>query len=146
MGRRAGFFAYAPPVLWACLILILGSSPGSAAQTSRFIKPLIEFFFPHASPDSFLIIHALIRKAAHFVEYGVLALLAARAFSISGVRKWAMPAFITSLAVASIDEIGQSFQAARTGSVWDVLLDMAGASAGLLLFLFFRRRKANASA
>jgi VanZ family protein len=143
--RRGRFSAFAPLVLWVAVILILGSGQGSMAQTSRFIKPLIEFFFPDADPQTFLLVHSLIRKAAHFVEYGILAFLAARAFSTSpgkrarGLRgAWAMALV---LATACTDEIVQSFDLTRTGSGWDVLLDAAGGFAGLLLFLFVNPRR-----
>ena len=147
-GRRR-FIAYTPVVLWAASILILGSGPGSSAQTSRFIRPLIEFLFPGAAPDTFLLVHSFIRKAAHFVEYGILAILAARAFSgfTTGITKRHWPGFslLTVLTVAMIDETNQSFNAARTGSGWDAALDLSGGIAGLLIFFFFtryRRRKA----
>lgn len=135
--RRGRFFAYAPLVLWTVLILILGSGAGSTAHTSRFIKPLIEFFFPDAAPDTFLLIHALIRKAAHLIEYAVLGLLAVRAYRGSSLptlrRHWAGFAFLTAALVAGIDEFNQSFDTSRTGSGWDVLIDLAGAAAAILI-------------
>jgi len=113
------------------------------AQTSRIIKPLIEFFFPTASPETVLIVHAAIRKTAHFVEYAVLATLAARAYGRAAsnqVRgKWAIWALITVVAVAAADEFVQSFNVTRTGSPFDVLLDLAGGIAGLLFFAAFVR-------
>jgi len=113
------------------------------AQTSRFIRPLIEFLFPSASPETILMIHAAVRKSAHFVEYAVLAILAARAFgrsasNVSGA-KGVLWILITVIAVAVVDEFIQSFNAARTGSPYDVLLDLAGGVAGLLLFAAFGR-------
>lgn len=126
---RGPVAAYAPVLFWAAVILVLGSGTGSAAQTSRILKPLIEFFFPDAAPDTFLIIHALIRKTAHFVEYAILALLSARAaFLTEGPLRrfwWAFGLAVVS-AVAVADEINQSFYSTRTGSEWDVLLDIAG--------------------
>lgn len=140
---RGRFFAYAPLVLWIVVILTLGSGPGSMAQTSRFVGPLIEFFFPGAAPETFLAIHVLIRKAAHFVEYAILALLAARAFaSLSASATWRhlilLPLALTA-SVACIDEINQSFQTSRTSSSWDVFLDQAGAITALAIFYFFRK-------
>ena len=135
--------AYAPLFLWTAVILVLGSSSGSMAQTSRIIKPLIEFFFPVASPETVLIVHAAIRKTAHFVEYAVLAMLAARAYGRSASNwirgKWPVWALITVVAVAAVDEFIQSFNVARTGSPFDVLLDLAGGTAGLVLFAALAR-------
>ena len=135
--RRGRFFAYAPLFLWAVVILVLGSGPGSSAQTSRIIKPIIEFFFPGAAPDTFLLVHAFIRKSAHFIEYAVLGLLAVRAFRRSASptlrRHWAGFAFLTVVMIAGIDEFNQSFNISRTGSGWDVLLDLAGAVSAILI-------------
>ncbi len=143
--RRERIYAYAPLILWAGVILILGGGTGSAAQTSRFIKPLIEFFFPSASPDTFLLVHALIRKAAHFIEYGVLALLAVRAFRRSVVpivwRHWAAFAFMAAMFVSIIDEVNQSFNAERTGSASDLVLDMAGAAAAIVICVLVNVRR-----
>jgi VanZ family protein len=143
--RRGRLIAYAPLILWTALILVLGSSTGSMAQTSRIIKPLIEFFLPTAAPETVLIIHAAIRKTAHFVEYAVLAMLAARAYggagSNQGRGKWAIWTLITVVAVAAADEFVQSFNVTRTGSPLDVLLDLAGGIAGLLFFVAFGRLK-----
>ncbi len=134
--------AYASLFLWIVVILILGSGTGSMAQTSRFIKPLIEFFFPSAPPETFLFIHAIIRKAAHFVEYAILAVLAARAFVRSPsnrVDRSPIFALLTVAAVAVVDEVTQSFNITRTGSTWDVLIDLVGGITGLFLFAAIAR-------
>lgn len=141
---RGRFFAYAPLVLWTAVILILGSGPGSMTQTSRFIGPLIEFFFPDASPETVLLIHAFIRKTAHFVEYFILAVLAVRTFSTSGEGLFSkyryLAAVLLVLIVAGVDEVNQSFYAARTSSPWDVLLDLVGGLFGTgLAWLWLRR-------
>jgi VanZ family protein len=141
--RRGRFIAYAPLFLWIAIILILGSGPGSSAQTSRFIRPLIEFFFPDASPDTFVIVHSFIRKAAHFIEYAVLALLSTRAClaSSGGFRKhWWLCALAVVAAVAITDETSQSFYNSRTSSGWDVSLDMAGGAFALVCVIAVRRR------
>ncbi|MGD9560795.1 MAG: VanZ family protein [Pyrinomonadaceae bacterium] len=143
--RRVRFFAYAPLVLWIAVILVLGSGPGASAQTSRFIKPLIDFFFPDASPDTFLLVHSFIRKTAHFVEYAILAILAGRALLASPFRKlhrhWIIVSLASVVAVAAADEFNQSFQSARTGSGIDVLLDLSGGLAGVVIFALFLKKR-----
>ena len=65
------------------------------SQTSRFIRPLIEFFFPGASPETILLIHAFIRKSAHFIEYGLLGLLAGTIGATGGgVLSWAVSRYV----------------------------------------------------
>lgn len=141
---RGRFIRYAPILLWTGVILFLSTSQASMAETSRFIRPLIEFFFPSAAPDTFLLIHAFIRKTAHFVEYAVLGLFAARAFSNSSVnilRKcWALFSVAIVVLIAVIDESNQSLGTSRTGSVWDALLDIGGGISAILIFYLIRRR------
>ena len=131
------------------MILVLGTGTGSMAQTSRIIKPLIEFFFPGAAPDTFLLVHAAIRKTAHFVEYAILAFLASRAFVLSGSAamrsRWAAGALALVIATAAIDELNQSFLATRTGSPWDVMLDLCGGLSAVLVVYAFRRRRSLAA-
>jgi VanZ family protein len=63
------------------------------------------------------------RKTVHFVFYGLLALIAWLRFSRSPLF-WAVT-FV--LIHAAFDELRQSLYASRTGSIWDVLIDFAGA-------------------
>jgi VanZ family protein len=141
---RGRIIRYAPLLLWAGVILFLSSSQGSMAETSRFIGPLIKFFFPSAAPETFLIVHAAVRKTAHFVEYAVFAFFAARAFSNSSVdilkNFWVLATFAAVVLVAMIDESNQSFNTSRTGSVWDVLLDISGGTTMIVVYFMFKRR------
>lgn len=128
--RRALLLQYAPVVFWIAVIFFLSSDQGSMSQTSRFIRPLLEFLFPAAPEETLLIYHGYIRKAAHFTEYAILAFLAVRALSTpSAVRlhKWRyVLALLLVVAVATIDEFHQSFEISRTGSIIDVILDISG--------------------
>ena len=47
------------------------------------------------------------------------------------------------ISLASADELNQSFQASRTSSGWDVLLDIFGGISALAAFKLFRRRAQN---
>ncbi|MBK9766529.1 MAG: VanZ family protein [Chloracidobacterium sp.] len=77
--RRDRIFAVASLVFWVGIIFYLSSGQGAMDQTSRFIRPLLEFLFPSASSDTITLYHAFIRKFAHFTEYAILAFLAFRA-------------------------------------------------------------------
>lgn len=118
------------------------------SETSRFIGPLIQFFFPEMPYESRQVIHGFVRKSAHFIEYAVLAALAVRAFRVSSIDRLRENRFLLAVAfaaiVASLDEFHQSFNSARTGTVFDVFLDIAGATSATLLIWFvgrWRRRK-----
>ncbi len=144
---RERLIRYAPIVLWAGVILFLGSGQGSMSQTSRFIRPIIEFLFPSASPETVLFLHGIIRKAAHYVEYAILAFFAARAFyrSYSAfTRYWPVVSMLIVFLVSAIDETVQSMNPARTGAVSDVLLDLFGGVSAILIFwLVYRRRRSS---
>ncbi|MBP7416952.1 MAG: VanZ family protein [Pyrinomonadaceae bacterium] len=128
--RRVMLWQYAPVVFWIAVIFYLSSDMGSMSQTSRFIRPLVEFLFPAAPEQTLIIYHSYIRKAAHFTEYAVLAFLAVRALSISAtvrLHKWRyiLPLLLVT-GIAAIDEFHQSFEISRTGSIQDVMLDISG--------------------
>ena len=128
--RRGRILRYAPLILWAGAVFLASSTTGSMSNTSRIIRPLLEWLFPNTPEDVLTVYHGYIRKFAHFFEYAVLAFLASRAFWSSSVdllrRFWTIFAFCVVLIIASIDEYNQSFNTARTGSIYDVLLDCAG--------------------
>lgn len=145
--RRRWLTAYAPLVIWVFVVLGLGSSLGSMNETSRIIRPLLEFLFPSSPPDTITVYHGYIRKLAHITEYAVLAFLAARAFSVSAIAALKEYRFgfavLVVLLVASLDEFHQSFESTRTGTVWDVALNLAGgaAMAAILKIVHYRRSR-----
>ena len=136
--RHVWLTAYVPLLIWTFIVLGLGSGVGSMNETSRVIRPLLEFFFPSTSPEVLTVYHGYIRKLAHFVEYGFLAFLAVRAFA--GWNRKYLLSILLVLAVAVIDETNQSFNSARTSSPWDVLLDLAGGSTMLTIYWMVSRR------
>jgi VanZ family protein len=130
--------------LWVGVIFFLSSPEGSFNQTSRIIGPLLHFFFPAISPETEAQIHYFVRKCAHFTEYATLAFLAVRAFSgssfaILGDRRYLLALLLVAI-VASLDEFNQSFEASRTSSFWDVMLDISGGLTMTIILQLFRRR------
>ena len=145
-GRR--LWRYGPLVAWACFVLFASSSSFSASNTSRIIRPLLLWLFPDITEASLAYAHFLVRKAAHFSEYAVLALLAARAF-LSSSRpalrgRWAAAAISLVAACALLDEYHQTFVPARGGSVYDSMIDVAGGAVALASVALWRRRRQRA--
>lgn len=128
---------FAPLVVWTIVILGLGGPIGSMNETSRFVRPLLEFLFPASSAETLTLIHGYIRKSAHFVEYAVLGYFALRAFLSLGTTRRFLGAFtlalVFSIGIAALDEYQQSFNPERTSSVFDSLIDIAGAAVGAFL-------------
>ncbi len=124
------------------MIFTASSTVGAMNNTSRLIRPLLEWLLPNALPETITIYHGYIRKFAHFAEYAGLAFFASRAFwdsSITVLRRfWFIAAFLLVAAVASFDEYNQSFNNLRTGSFYDTLLDVAGGLTMILLLVLYK--------
>ena len=136
---RSRIKRYGPLVVWIGLVFFFSSGEASAAQTSRIIRPILEFLFPGAPEETLLQYHFLIRKLAHLTEYAILAFWAIRAWkrsSYSTIRNYRyLFAVGLVLIVASLDEFNQSFEPSRTSTVWDVGLDVTG---GLIMALLMK--------
>ena len=130
-------FRYGPVVLWAALIFIFSSGLFSGSNTSTIVRPLVQWVFPSIGEGGLALVHGLIRKASHFVEYAILALLAARAFRTSSrefLRNHWFAVALTFVAVYALsDEFHQSFVSSRTASIYDCLIDTAGGLAALAI-------------
>ena len=87
-------------------------------------------------------VHFITRKLAHFTEYAILGLLAARAFRTSSrpaiSSRWFLISATLVVTFALVDEYHQRFVPTRTGSIYDSLIDIAG---GLTALILVRRRK-----
>lgn len=141
---RGRIIRYAPLILWLTVIFINSSMIGASSNTSRLIRPLLEWLFPNSPEEIILIYHGYIRKFAHFAEYAVLGFFAARAFwhsSTAILRKfWFFWALLFVAFVASFDEYNQSFNPSRTSSIYDVLIDVAGGLFALAAFFVIKAR------
>jgi VanZ family protein len=128
---------YLPLVAWLAFISYASSDSFNAGNTSRIIGPLILWLFPNTSPESLAAIHFITRKAAHFTEYAILGILAARAFRTSGrpqVRqRWLLISVALIVVYALLDEYHQSFVPSRTGTINDSFIDIAGGLTGLMI-------------
>lgn len=149
MNARANFRFWLPVVLWVGVIFFFSSDMGSAEQTSRFIGPVLRWFYPGVTPETIAQVQLLVRKAAHLIEYGILGLLIFRAFVWSGKRSawpWAAASWLGAATCAGLDEFRQTFTASRTGSPIDVMIDAVGAALGIALYWLWTRRKKFAGA
>lgn len=136
---------YGPLAAWIGFIFFASTGQFSASNTSRIIRPLMLWLFPAITEEELLTVHFVVRKCAHFAEYALLALLASRAFLTSGKealrRRWWAAAFALVAACALLDEYHQSFVAARTGTIYDSLIDMSGGATAIALVALWRARR-----
>jgi len=115
-----------PVIVWGAVIFVLSTSAFSAANTARIIDPILLWLFPRLAGPAADVAHALIRKAAHFTEYGILFWLLIRG-PMEG-RPYA--ALMLCVVYALLDEGHQAFVPGRTASLYDVALDSTGAMFG----------------
>jgi VanZ family protein len=116
-------FDWFPVLLWCAVIFTFSTSAFSAANTDRLLIPIIKFFLPGASAATVAVVHVLVRKSAHFTEYGVLFWLLVR----GPMRGRPYVALGICVLYAMFDEGHQMFVPGRTPSLYDVALDSTGA-------------------
>ncbi len=136
---------YGPLVVWMAFIFFASTGAFAGENTSRIIRPLLLWLFPEISEEKIALVHFVTRKVAHFVEYALLALLAARAFSSSSQqflqRRWFLISLLLVVLYSLSDEYHQSFVQGRGASIYDSFIDMSGGLSALLLYAFWHRRK-----
>ncbi len=118
----------------------------SGSHTSLFLVRPLHWLFPQAGDETLITFHFLLRKAGHFTEYAILALLAARAFRTSTRdllrSRWFWVSLVLVIAYSLSDEFHQSFVPSRTASIYDSMIDSVGGLTTLVL-LALRRRKSS---
>ena len=148
MTRWARAKPWLPVLIWAGVISTLSTDTFSSERTSALIIPTLHWLIPHASNETLLLIHAVIRKTAHLTEYFILGILlyqALRGDERGWNLKWALWAIAIAAAYASLDEFHQSFVPSRTSSPWDALLDTVGASAAQIAVRLWNMKKGMAT-
>lgn len=141
---RRTLLAWLWVVCWGGMIWILGGDAFSFSEMSGAIMPWLEWLTGGLDRHTRYQIWVAIRKSAHFIEYAILAVLTFRAALATAPRTqlvsagWIALFIVTSLATA--DEARQVFSAVRTGSPYDILIDVAGGLLAVLGLLAISRR------
>ena len=135
-------WAWWPAIAWAGVIFMMSTDTFSAEHTAWFFEPVLRRLIPGLAQSRYDLMHHIIRKCAHFVEYFVFCVLLYRAVRASraGWRwTWGAGAFLIAAGYSVSDEFHQAFVASRTASAYDSLLDSTGAFIALVvLWLWFR--------
>ena len=133
-----------PAPLWLGIIALESTDLLSATHTLSLVHRVLALFQLHIEPRTVVQANAVLRKFGHFVGYAVLSWLLFRAWratlprpdaAVRWALRWAMLAFLMTVAVASVDEWHQTSISSRNGEVKDVVLDSAGAAAAQCLIL-----------
>ena len=141
--------AWVPAAACALLIAISSSDAFSAANTSHLLRPLLEKIFGPFQDHNWKVLLFSIRKVGHFFAYGTVSVVYFRAWrmsfrlnrtysSVTASLRAAAAALLSTLVLSGLDEFHQSFLPQRTGSPFDVLLDMCGAiTCQLIVFTIY---------
>ena len=129
------------PVFFALGVIFIESTPTfSAANTSSWLRPIVEHWSGPISDVHWALYHHLARKCGHFLGYAFVCLAFLRAWLLTLGRRlhltlaqWLVPANVYAVAstmcIAGSDEFHQTFLPSRTGKLSDVLIDTSGAIA-----------------
>ena len=148
--------AWLPVFIWLAVLAVETSDVGSSAHTGALLLKVWTALLGRPHPHTFDLVHHLIRKTGHFLGYAILSGLIFRAVratwrnrSQAFVRtreyfwqlRWAVLGIVGTAVVASLDEIHQTFNPARTGRWQDVVLDSCGAlTMQLILYIVLLSR------
>lgn len=142
MKNRRLLVVFCGILLAANVGFIWGNSmlPGTAsAQLSgglmQWIGELFAVFGEHGEK--------VLRKMAHMAEFASLGFLLTGFFRLLGKKRIYLP-LLCGFITATVDECIQIFSPGRSSSVVDVMIDMSGLAAGIILLLMgqllFRRK------
>ncbi len=146
--RRVLLSAWIPAAICVVLIAISSSDIFSSDSTSHFLRPFAEGLFGHFANRFWDKLLYDLRKTGHFFGYGFVSVVFFRAWrmtfrlsraysAVTASLRAAAVALLSTLVLSSSDEFHQSFLPHRTGSPFDVLLDMSGAITCLLILFTF---------
>ena len=139
--NRKKILAWSFFLFW--LLLIFFFSAQSGEDSSQLSGGLLEFLesLTHI-PLSSEICSFMIRKLAHFTEYGVLGFLTINLWKQYGNINQKKLLFILLFCIfyALTDEFHQIFISNRSGNFWDVTIDSLGSFFGIVSYLLFSKK------
>ena len=111
----------------------------SHANTFALMEPILCWFAPGASAQDISTLHILGRKLGHFL----IPALAYLALVFGPLRNRRYTALVLCAVFAVLDETLQVFIPGRTGSIYDVALDMGGVLFSFLVHSAFTMKRRN---
>lgn len=132
---RPSRWAWVPVLLWMALIFHASADAGSGEDSGALTQWLLHAFGLRLGPEGTQAFHHGLRKLGHLTEYGVLAILLARAHQgpwprQAGALLWV---WILCGAYAISDELHQALVPRRGPALTDVFIDATGAAMALLV-------------
>jgi len=136
-GSRAWLW-WAMALAYPAFLFLAAVRPEFGADATRAI---VEMILPHLDSRQVHMVVVVLRKAGHFLGYGLFAMILANAiYSIPRGKRdrrrvvvSCLAAALIALGVAAMDEYVQSMVPHRTGARQDVALDLLGIVVGILI-------------
>ena len=133
------------------LAFIWGNSLRTGTESQDMSEGVLEWVLFFLNLDALkesapAILHHLLRKAAHIVEFASLGALLTWRLRMGGEKHIVILPALLGMAAALVDETIQLYTPNRGPSLSDVWLDTAGAVAGIMLLLLghhLKKRKHN---
>ncbi|MBQ8081668.1 MAG: VanZ family protein [Clostridia bacterium] len=128
------------------VIFLMSAADGerSAGMSGKLTELAVQKLYPGyeglntaAQEGAFDLMHHLLRKAAHFIEYAILGALYCLFLHTFPVKRARLYAWLLGTAYAATDEVHQLFVLSRGASPADVMLDSLGVACGVLLAAAF---------
>jgi len=132
-------------LLWVAVIFSFSLQPSEVSSdiSGSFLQKILEWFAPgvfEQSQEKLEFLHTILRKCAHFTEFGILGVLSSLTLSQTELSRRGFIAIGFCLAIATMDETIQLFVSGRAGRVMDVMIDGSGALVGIAVIFLIRQR------
>lgn len=124
--------------IWGNSLLTGETSGEISGQVQEILEPLLAEVTDE--PET---AHSLVRKTAHFIEFGTLGMLLSWLFAMLQKKPWQRLVFplLCGVAAACVDETIQCFVPDRGPGLKDVGIDTLGVILGIVIIYFIRKRK-----
>ncbi|MBO9541585.1 VanZ family protein [bacterium] len=122
---------------WMAVIFMASADTASGDHSGAMVRTVFGLLGLDATPERLALVGHLFRKASHFTEYAILALL--WAWALPPGRYRLMLAWAAATAYAATDEWHQAFVPGRGPALTDVGIDSLGAATALLASWLWRR-------
>ena len=143
---RRQFPYLAPMLAWMAVIAVLSTDIGAHEHTTDGLFTVTRFLFPDLErtdiDEEVRFLSWTLRKLGHLCEYAVLSFLACRWLLFSfgtSPQIWRGGGLTIASIYAALDECHQLLVPTRSGSLADVMTDLAGAALGTLWFALHAR-------
>ncbi|MBR1376718.1 MAG: VanZ family protein [Bacilli bacterium] len=125
-------------IIWMIIIFLFSNTPSSISsnESHLVLSIFIKVFHYTGNVD---LLHTIIRKIAHFVEYLILGIFVLNACKYNGVKDILKLSILICMLYACSDEIHQLFVSGRSGKVLDVCIDTFGSLMGIFIYNKLRK-------